>query len=456
MTAPILERSYFESLKTKVLAARRKGEHYFVNLTAEQSQFIRLNGACVRQLGTVEDAELHITLVIEGPGKELRTASSATTLTGLSYVDHERIAGLVEDLRREVPSLPVDPYAQLPMDYGSSELTRTGQMPPIADATDVILEPVGGVDIAGIFAAGTMVRAMANSEGQTHWFSTDNFSLDYSLYTASQRALKGTFAGSHWNAKEYRAEIEGSRNKLGLLERPAKKLERGSYRTYLEPAAYADLVNVLSWGGVSEASIRQGDSPLRLMRGEHGDHETRKLSPLFTLSEDFTHGQVPRFNAEGELAPERLALIERGQLAATLVNFRTGVEYGATANGAEEHEAMRAPSLAGGGLPRADALKRLGTGLHLSNLHYLNWSDQPGGRVTGMTRYACFWVENGEIVAPIENLRFDDSIFSLFGSALEDLSVETAYLPDVHTYDHRSLGGIQCPGALLKTMEFTL
>ena len=31
------------------------------------------------------------------------------------------------------------------------------------------------------------------------------------------------------------------------------------------------------------------------------------------------------------------------------------------------------------------------------NLHYLNWSDNIGGRITGMTRYACFWVENGEI-----------------------------------------------------------
>jgi predicted Zn-dependent protease len=73
-----------------------------------------------------------------------------------------------------------------------------------------------------------------------------------------------------------------------------------------------------------------------------------------------------------------------------------------------------------------------------------------------MTRYACFWVENGKLVAPIENLRFDDSIFSVFGSALEDLARETAYLPDVGTYGNRNLGGITCPGALLKGMEFTL
>lgn len=454
--SPLLERSYFESLRDKAFGTRRAGEHFYLNLSAEQSQFIRLNAARVRQIGTIEDADLGITLVLEGAGGALRTACASTTLTGLSYVDHERVAGLIADLRREVPELPVDPYALLPRDHGSSELIATGRLPAVDDASDAILASVGGVDIAGIYAAGTIVRAMANTAGLTHWFSTQNFSLDYSLYTPAQRALKGTFAGSDWNAAAYRQEMESSREKLSLLERPAIKLERGTHRTYLEPAAYSDLIQMLSWGGVSEASLQQGDSPLRLMRAAESAGEVRKLSPLFTLSENFASGQVPRFNGEGELAPERLALIDRGELTSTLVSSRTSLEYKVPANGAEEGEMLRAPSVSGGGLARTDILKRLGTGLHLSNLHYLNWSDQPGGRVTGMTRYACFWVENGKIVAPIENLRFDDSIFSVFGSALEDLTRETAYLPEVGTYGNRSLGGMTCPGALLKGMEFTL
>jgi predicted Zn-dependent protease len=49
----------------------------------------------------------------------------------------------------------------------------------------------------------------------------------------------------------------------------------------------------------------------------------------------------------------------------------------------------------------------------------LNWSDQSGGRITGMTRYAFFWVENSEFIAPIENLRFDDSIYDFLGEKLE-------------------------------------
>lgn len=454
-TSPLLERSYFESLRDKAFSTRQAGEHFYLNLSAEQSQFIRLNAARVRQIGTIEDADLGLTLVLEDSDGALRTASATTTLTGLSYVDHERVAGLLADLRREVPELPLDPYAILPRDHGSSEHISQGEIPEVTEASDAILTAIRGVDIAGIYAAGTIVRAMANTEGLTHWFATQNFSLDYSLYTPAQRALKGTFAGNRWSASAYAIEMEASRQKLELLERPALKLERGTYRTYLEPAAFSDLVQMLSWGGVSEAALQQGDSPLRLMRPGPGG-EIRNLSPLFSLSENFSSGQVPRFNGEGELAPERLALIAQGKLASTLVSSRTSLEYKTPANGAEESETLRSPEVSNGSLARADVLRRLDTGLHLSNLHYLNWSDQPGGRVTGMTRYACFWVEGGKLIAPIENLRFDDSIFTLFGSALEDLTRETAYLPDVGTYGNRNLGGITCPGALLKAMEFTL
>ena len=125
-------------------------------------------------------------------------------------------------------------------------------------------------------------------------------------------------------------------------------------------------------------------------------------------------------------------------------------------SGAVPEERLRSPSLKGGTLREDEILKRLGTGLSISNLHYLNWSDHFGGRITGMTRYACFWVENGKLVAPIENLRFDDTLFSLLGDALEDLTQNPIYLPTVGSYGMRWLGAARMPGMLLGQMAFTL
>jgi predicted Zn-dependent protease len=140
----------------------------------------------------------------------------------------------------------------------------------------------------------------------------------------------------------------------------------------------------------------------------------------------------------------------------TLVSSRSAREYGLVANGAESSEGMRAPSIAPGAVDEHDVYRAIGTGLYIPNLWYLNWSDQTGGRITGMTRYACLWIEDGEPVGPIEHLRFDDSIFRMLGSSLEDLGREVHVVPDVLSYEFRSVSALSTPGLLLSSMSFTL
>ena len=97
-----------------------------------------------------------------------------------------------------------------------------------------------------------------------------------------------------------------------------------------------------------------------------------------------------------------------------------------------------------------------GLAVFISDLHYLNWSDRETARITGMTRYACFWVENGEIISPIEDLRFDESFYSIFGDALESVTNFSEVIPETSTYVQRSTGGSRVPGLLLSQFKFTL
>ena len=165
---------------------------------------------------------------------------------------------------------------------------------------------------------------------------------------------------------------------------------------------------------------------------------------------------MPRFNELGEIAPAHLTLIDRGHLANTLVNARTAKEYQKPANGANRGESLRSAEISAGSLTPDRILADLDTGLYLSNLHYLNWSDRPTGRVTGMTRYACFWVEGGEIVAPIANLRFDESLYRCWGDNLLALTNNVEFIPDVDTYGSRQLGGSWVPGSLIEDFTYTL
>jgi predicted Zn-dependent protease len=92
----------------------------------------------------------------------------------------------------------------------------------------------------------------------------------------------------------------------------------------------------------------------------------------------------------------------------------------------------------------------------VSNLWYLNFSDRPAGRITGMTRFATFWVEHGRIVAPATPMRFDDSIYRMLGENLAGLTRERELLLDPSTYGERSTSSSRLPGALLNSLKFTL
>ena len=80
----------------------------------------------------------------------------------------------------------------------------------------------------------------------------------------------------------------------------------------------------------------------------------------------------------------------------------------------------------------------------------------PGARLTGMTRFATFWVEDGEIKAPVSTMRFDDSVYSLLGSQLEALTAERELLLSPSTYDQRNTSSNLLPGALVNRLTLTL
>ncbi len=119
-------------------------------------------------------------------------------------------------------------------------------------------------------------------------------------------------------------------------------------------------------------------------------------------------------------------------------------------------ESANALDLAGGDLPMAEALARLGTGIYVSNLWYLNYSDRNACRMTGMTRFATFWVENGKIQAPLNVMRFDDSAYRVLGENLLALTAERDMIIDSSSYGERSTLSARLPGALVKDFALTL
>lgn len=448
----------FDFLVTELFSNPEKNEHWIFSLESEDTQFIRLNQSQVRQIGSVSDTHMTLSLILDLPDGR-RTAEKTLSISGSLEEILSQLKIEMNLLRQETPILPVDPYAILPQPGESSFIEKNTeplhQDPSVALLREPLISP-NPIDLAGILSSGTVIRANATTAGQRHWYQTASFCFDYSLYTSSQKALKNIYAGENWNRSDYQKQIETDRKLLELLERTPCDIPRGEYRVYLGPQAVHELLELLSFDTFSESAIRQQDSPFRLLRSGE-----KQLSKLFHLSEDFRIGLAPRFNEDGSLAPETFPLISEGKMIHTLISPRTAAEYRLESNGADDSECLRSPVIhpgtrETGALRNQEILERLGTGLYLSNLHYLNWSDSFTGRITGMTRYACFWVEKGQIQAPIQDLRFDESIFEIFGTALEALTEESWLIPSTATWGSRPMGGGKVPGILLKKMKFTL
>ena len=440
--------SHFSLFCEHLFSQLSGGESARVSLAAERTHFLRMSQGAVRQNGTVEDAHLLVQF-ISGLGQVLElslpfVAETTTTLVQLA-------TDTVIKARTLVKGVPADPYVNRPSARSTSSVSHTGKMLSPSESVEAVLgRQKRGDDLVGIYAGGLTVAALADSAGMQHWFSSESFFVDYSLWLPNGRAVKSSYAGRIWEQDAFEQSLASARSNLEILKKPQRVLKPGQYRVFLAPSATSELLNMLSWGALSEGALQRKDSPLCSIRtGE------KSFSPKFTLKENFGLGFAPRFSEDGELAPESISLFENGRFVQGLVSARTEKEFGVPSNGSGS-ERLRTPDMGTGTLSIADAYKALGTGLYLSDLHYLNWSDMIQGRVTGMTRYACVWVENGEPVCPIQDMRFDETLFRCFGSELAEVTREAEVIPETSTYVRRALGGARVPGILVNNFQFTL
>jgi predicted Zn-dependent protease len=436
----------FFALADHAIAQLTGDEVLLVNFAGEVTDFVRFNQAKVRQPLTVRQAALTLSL-IEGRRRDNLTL----TLSGDPASDRAAVGEVIANLRRELRSLPEDPYLLYSTEPTHSQRETAGRLPQAAEAIDAVTRAADGTDLVGLLASGPIFRGFASSLGARHWHAVDAYLLDWSLYHATDKAVKSAWAGNTWNTAELQQRMDAARVQLAHLAKPPRTLEPGEVRAYLAPAAVDELTAMLSWGGVSDKAQRTKQSCLqRLVDGE------ARLSPLVTVREDAAGGLAPAFDAAGFTRPPSVTLIEAGRHAGSMVSPRTAQEYGIAANGADESEGLASLDMAPGTLAEDEVLAALDTGLWIGNLHYLNFSDRAHGRITGLTRFATFWVEGGRIVAPVNVMRFDDTLYRALGTNLEALTSATEWTQNAGTYGQRSVQTSRVPGALLSRFALTL
>ena len=446
-----MKKEIYNTICSQVYSTLEEGEGLTIYMEGENSQYFRFNDSKIRQTGIIED--YNVTLSLYHGKKSLQ---ATTTISSDIDYSVKNLISEINGLRAPLSLIPENNFTAFPEKFDSLEVYREGDLPDREEILDILMGIIDSKNLTGVWTSGKIFRASSTSKGTHHWFEKDSFIFDFSLIDAKENMVKILYPGSDWNKDDFVEAFDDASKRLQLMDKPKLELKPGKYRVWFEPHAVADFVDMLNWNGVSEASLRNGSSCLLKMRKDN-----IKLSEKFSLDESFDRKSTASFNSRSEVSGN-VSLIKHGILKNTLINSKTALEYGLNSNYAEDvnswgmGEYLRAPFMHGGDIKLNERFEKLGTGIFISNIHYLNWSDNLGGRITGLTRYACYWVQDGKMIAPIKTMRFDDSFYNFFGDNLEAVGETVLSRPVIETYDGRNPGETTCPGILVNDFELTL
>ena len=440
-------KDYFHSISQELFKNIKSNELLIVNFDAEDSCFVRLNKGKIRQAGSVKQISMTLSL----SNKDKKNLKSYVRLNGSFDRDIYTLIKTLNYLRRELPDLPKDPYMMFSRSINSTEISEEQNTIDDKEILSYIMSSAVELDLVGIYSSGYIYTGLANSLGQTNWHSNYSFSFDYSIYNKNNNAIKLNYSSKEWNNDEYDLILEKGIEKLAILSVPQKTIDTGEYTVYLEPSALNEIIDMMSWGGFSYKSNKIGTSPLHLL-----NKKEKSLHRYVSIDENIKDGISANFNSDGFIKPDVINMISEGKFADTLVSPRSSLEYSVKHNASSMSEYPCSVDMRAGDIKNDQILNTVNNGIYISNLWYLNFSDRNNGRMTGLTRFGCFMIENGKLTAPINTMRFDDSVYSMLGNNLIGLTSKRELLIDSGTYEERSTSSARLPGAIIDNFKMTL
>jgi PmbA protein len=224
----------------------------------------------------------------------------------------------------------------------------------------------------------------------------------------------------------------------------------------LEPAAGGELLAHLGAIAFSGLAYAEGRSALCDRLGD------LVCAPNINLADSPRHPRtLPRaFDAEG-VAKAPMPLIQDGVAHRVVHDTRSGALVGERTTGhAVVPGGASGPRptnlvLTGGGARDAEELCRpIERGVYVTRLWYTNPVRPKETLLTGLTRDGTFLIEDGEIAAPLEDMRMTDRILGVL-ERTEDLTARPVLWSEGEFYGRRFATGVVCPGLRASAVRFT-
>lgn len=395
------------------LMALSKADQCTVTIAGARTGNIRFAQNNVSTAGLVENVELAVSVAF---GKRQGTA----TINEFDDKSLEKVIRRAEDLARLAPENPEFMPALKKQDFLASGTfsKSTAAIDPEfrAQAAAYSIEACKKSKLlgAGYFVDINGFESIANSNGV--FGHQDTTSADF---TCTVRTVDGR--GSGWvkrsmnNIDKFDAR-EASEVAIEKARRSveAKALEPGRYTVILEPAATSELLGNMLYL-FDARSADEGRSFLSKKGGGNrlGDKMFDQQVNIWTDPWDKDVPVLP-WDTATMAAREKRKLVADGKIASLDYSLFWANKQGVQPRGRAGNIIM-----AGGGKSTAELIASTKKGILVTRTWYIRMVDPQSVLLTGLTRDGTFYIENGKIMYPVKNFRFNDSPVAMLNNIEE-------------------------------------
>ncbi|MCD4706890.1 MAG: TldD/PmbA family protein [Candidatus Sabulitectum sp.] len=374
-------------------------------LTESRNASVRFGQNRITQNLDVFKRELQLTV---GDGEKQATITS-------QRIDIHALPGIASEARGLLETSAPYPEYMSPVQEGqvypvieeawdefSSKCPSTPRMEAVGKAIDTAEK--NGLQTAGICWMLNNKTALATSTGNLAAHRSTSAGFSFTMDKGLASSYK-TLSGTAWSELSINEAVASVVEQTRLNEN-AVEVEPGDYKIILEPEATWNLLMFLPW--IMDA--RTADEGTSVFSGMEGK---KMAGEGFNLSSSLLGGRPGNsFNEEG-LPAEDVVWFEKGVLKKLPCDRFTAEKTG------------RAPlfipetiDMDGGEGTIEDLIAGVDKGILIRRFWYIRFVDQKTLKLTGMTRDGVFLVENGKIVKPLKDFRWNWRPLELFSNML--------------------------------------
>jgi predicted Zn-dependent protease len=440
----------------EALRAAGPADGALARVIAERSLFLRFAASRPTQTTAVDDITVEIAVLRDG---HVGRASTNRTAAEAICAAAGAARAAAETAARAggpgaYPGLP-EPGAPREHDGFDAETARLDPAAGGAALASAFDECEGrGVEAHGVWTAGEVQTAIASSAGAAGLDRVTDALMKVTAIAPGGRSGYASEAAVALARIDPGGTAGGAAAKATMGGEP-RRLDPGEYPVVLEPSAVGELLQHLGDLAFNGLAYAEGRSALNGRIGQ------RVAAPSINLADSPRHPRtLPRaFDAEG-VPKAPLPLIQDGVAHRVVHDTRSAALAGERTTG---HAIVPGGAvgprptnlvLTGGGARDAVELCRpIERGVYVTRLWYTNAVRPKETLLTGLTRGGTFLIEDGEAVAPLEDMRMNDRVLGIL-ERTEDLTSAPRLWNEGDFYGRRFATGVVCP-ALRSTMRFT-